>query len=109
MLLYQAVAKAWAQAGAAGIVLVGRTLETLQITVENISKVSESIPIIVEPTDVSDESRVKSLFTKVKAKFGRAHILVNAAGSMGGGPVGDVPLASWWTDFVSIFSSPLKH
>ena len=102
MLLYQAIAKAWAQAGAAGIVLVGRKAETLNLTVENISKVSKSIPIIAEPTDVTDEASVKSLFDEVKAKFGKAHVLVNSAGTMGGGMVGDVPLASWWIDFVSI-------
>ena len=56
---------------------------------------------MAEPTDVSDESSVKSLFGKVKDRFGKAHVLVNAAGSMGGGMVGDVALASWWSDFVS--------
>ena len=99
----QAIAKAWAQVSAAGIVLVGRKAETLNLTVDNITKISKSIPLIAEPTDVSDESSVKSLFAKVKAKFGKAHVLVNAAGSMGGGMVGDVPLASWGADFVSNF------
>ena len=103
MLSYQAIAKAWAQAGAAGIVLAGRNPESLNLTVEIISKVSESIPVIVEPTDVTDETSVKSLFDKVKAKFGKAHVLINSAGTMGGGMIGDVPLASWWIDFVSNF------
>ena len=103
MLLYQAIAKAWAQAGAAGIVLVGRKAETLNLTAENISKVSKSIPVIAEPTDITNETSVKSLFDKVKAKFGKAHVLVNSAGTMGGGMVGDVPLPSWWMDFVSRF------
>ena len=97
----QAVARAWVQAGAAGIVLVGRKAETLNITAESIAKASKSVPTLVEPTDISDESSVKSLFEKVKARFGKAHVLVNSAGSMGGGPVGDVPVASWWADFVS--------
>ena len=97
----QAVARAWAQADAAGIVLVGRKAETLNITAEGIAKASKSVPTLVEPTDISDESSVKSLYEKIKAKFGKAHVLVNSAGSMGGGPIGDVPLASWWADFVS--------
>jgi len=63
--------------------------------------VAESVPVIAEPTDVSDEASVKALFEKVHAKFGKVHVLVNSAGSMGGGMVGDVPLASWWADFVS--------
>lgn len=62
---------------------------------------------MAEPTDVSDESSVTSLFAKVKAKFGEAHILVNSAGSMGGGLIGDAPLASWWGDFVSPL--PMLH
>ena len=61
---------------------------------------AESVPVVAEPTDVSDEASVKALFEKVNAKFGRANVLVNSAGSMGGGMVGDVPLASWWADFV---------
>ena len=103
MLLYQAIAKAWAQAGSAGIVLAGCKAETLNLTVENVSKISKSIPIIAEPTDITDETSVKSLFDNVKAKFDKAHVLVNSAGTMGGGMVGDVPLPSWWIDFVSIF------
>ena len=62
---------------------------------------------MAEPADVSDESSVTSLFAKVKAKFGEAHVLVNSAGSMGGGLIGDAPLASWWGDFVS--SLPTTH
>jgi len=62
---------------------------------------------MAEPADVSDESSVTSLFAKVKAKFGEAHVLVNSAGSMGGGLIGDAPLASWWGDFVS--SLPTLH
>lgn len=62
---------------------------------------AKSVPVVAEPTDVSDEASVKALFDKVHAKFGKAHVLVNSAGSMGGGMVGDVPLASWWADFVS--------
>ena len=99
--MYQAVARAWAQAGAAGIVLVGRKAESLNLTVDNVAKISNSIPVLTQPADIADESSVKTLFEKVKAKFGKAHVLVNAAGSMGGGMIGDAPLASWWQDFVS--------
>ena len=100
-ILCQAVARAWARAGAAGIVLIGRKAEALDLTVKNIYKISTTIPVIAEPTDVSEEASVISLFAKVKTKFGKAHVLVNSAGSMGGGMIGDVPLASWWADFVS--------
>ncbi|KAM0799895.1 hypothetical protein BDR22DRAFT_806664 [Usnea florida] len=94
-----AIARAWSEAGAAGIVLVGRKADNLAITAENVANISSFIPILSVPTDVSDEASVKSLFAKVKAKFEKVHVLVNAAASMGGGLVGDAPLASWWADF----------
>ena len=100
-LLCQAIARAWAQAGAAGIILVGRKAETLNLTAENIAKISSSVPVISVPTDVTIESSVQQLFQKAKGKFQKVQVLVNAAGTMGGGMIGDVPLASWWADFVS--------
>ena len=104
-LLSQAVAKAWAQAGAAGIVLIGRSADTLKLTASNIDKINNSIPVIAEPTDIANEAGVKKLFSKVKAELsGKSYALVNCAGTMGGGQVGDVALASWWADFVSLLS-----
>lgn len=99
-MLYKAIARAWAQAGAAGLVLIGRTAETLNLTINNISNINQSIPIIAEPTDVTNEASVKSLFAKVKAKFGKAHVLVNAAAKVTPGPIGDVAVGSWWNDYV---------
>lgn len=102
MLRYEAIARAWAQAGAAGIVLVGRSIDTLNLTVDNISKINKSIPVVAEATDVSNESSVKSLFAKVKSKFGKAHVLINSAATMATGKIGDIPLGSWWSDYVRI-------
>lgn len=100
-LLCQAIARAWAQAGAAGIVLAGRNVDALDLTADNIINISSSVSVIIVPTDVTNESSVRFLFRNAKAKFGKVHVLVNAAGTMGGGTVGEVPLASWWADFVS--------
>lgn len=100
-LLCQAIARAWAQAGASGIVLAGREADTPNLTVENVANISESNPVMSVPTDVSDESSVKSLFEKVKDKFGKAHVLVNTAVTVGEGMMGDIPQASWWAAFVS--------
>lgn len=98
--IVKAIARAWAQAGAAGIVLIGRTTETLDLTLRNVSNIDASIPTIAEPTDVSKESSVKSLFAQVKTKFGKAHVLVNCATKWTQGPIGDVPVESWWSDYV---------
>lgn len=99
---FKAIARAWAQAGAAGLVLVGRTAKTLNLTADQISKIDGTIPFIVEPTDISDESSVKSLFDKVKAKFGKGDVLINNAASHASGSIGEIPLQSWWGDYVRI-------
>lgn len=57
--------------------------------------------MLVQKTDVSSETDVKTLYEKVKAKFGKADDLVNSAGTMGGGLVGEVEPSAWWQDFVS--------
>ncbi|KAL8744553.1 MAG: hypothetical protein Q9190_003212 [Brigantiaea leucoxantha] len=94
-----AIAKAWARSGAGAIVLVGRHSESLDTTSEQISKIDGSIPVLAEVADISKESSVKSFFAKIKAKFGKAHVLVNCAGSMGRGITGNIALESWWGDF----------
>ena len=63
-------------------------------------KIDGSIPVVAEPTDVSNQSNINSLFAKVKAKFGKAHVLVNSAGAMAPGLIGDVPVESWWSTYV---------
>ena len=67
----QIIARAWVQAGVAGIVLVGRNLDTLNFITENIVKISSSVLIISVSTDVSDESSVESVFDKVKGKLAK--------------------------------------
>ena len=89
--------------------LAGRKAANLEETEKNVFKVSNSVSVMIQTTDVSDESSVKLLFDKVKEKFGKAHVLVNAVGVMGGGLIGDVPLASWWQDYVSLVLSGSKQ
>lgn len=62
---------------------------------------------MAEPTDVSDESSVHSLLPRVKSRYEKADVLLNAAGTMTQGMVGDVPAASWWGDFTSGFRTLL--
>ena len=100
-LLSKAIARAWAQAGAAGIVLVGRTTATLDLTVDNVLEIDASIPVVAERADVADESGVRALFARVKSKFGKAHVLINNAATMVPGLIGDVPIAKQWSDYVS--------
>ena len=95
---------AWAIAGAAGIVLVGRSAKTLEHTATNVAKAGSS-HLLLQTTDVVDEVSVKELFEKIKRNFGKAHVLVNTVGSMAQGMIGDNPLTTWWRDFVSTAAS----
>ena len=70
------------------------------MTVEDIANIDESIPIIAEPTDVANEASVKSLFANVKAKFGKAHVLINSAADIPQGKIGDGSIDSWWGAYV---------
>ena len=70
------------------------------MTSEKIAAVGKSTPVLAHSMDVSSQSSVKELFERVREKFDKAHILVNAAGTMSRGMIGDTPLAFWWGDFV---------
>ena len=74
-----AIALQFAQAGAAGIAIVGRTKSkgeamAAQITAET------GVPVAMVAADLSDLAQVQSIVPQTIAQFGRVDILVNAAG-----------------------------
>jgi NAD(P)-dependent dehydrogenase (short-subunit alcohol dehydrogenase family) len=78
-------------------------LDTLNAAAKNVEFISHGPPVLVRKADVSSETDVKILYEKVKAKFGKADALVNSAGTMGGGLVGEVEPSACWQDFVSSY------
>ena len=86
--------------------MVGRSKGTLEATAKNVESISPSLPVLVHTANVSSETDVKTLYEEVKAKFGKADALVNCAGSMGGGMIGDVEPSAWWQDVVRIIEGP---
>jgi NAD(P)-dependent dehydrogenase (short-subunit alcohol dehydrogenase family) len=72
------------------VVLAGRREERLRETAGLSSGQS-----LVVPTDVADESSVRSLFAQVRSTFGRLDLLFNNAGLSLAGNVGDLPLEKW--------------
>ena len=55
-------------------------------------------------TDVSDESSVGALRDAAIERFGQVNVLCNNAGVGGGGPMQDIPLATWkWTLGVNLW------
>lgn len=79
-------------------------MDTLNAAAKNVESISHGLPVLVQKADVSSETDVKTLYEKVKAKFGKADALVNSAGTMGGGLVGEGEPSAWWQDFVSPYS-----
>lgn len=56
------------------------------------------------PTDVSDEASVAALRDAAIERFGRVNVLCNNAGVGGGGPMEEIPLATWkWTLGVNLW------
>ena len=86
--------------------MVGRSKGTLEAAAKHVDSIAHGLPVLVHTADVSAEADVKTLYEKVKAKFGKADALVNCAGSMGGGMIGAVEPSAWWQDIVSVTQRP---
>lgn len=47
------------------------------------------------------QGEVDTIFTQARDHFGRLDFLINAAGTMGVGPIGTISTSDWWQNFVS--------
>ncbi|CAD0044998.1 unnamed protein product [Aureobasidium pullulans] len=92
-------ARAWAIAGAEGIILVGRKASLLQEPSEAIAYINQDVKVLKITADLTSETDVEELFRQAKATFGKVDVVVNTAGTMTGGPIGDMTPQQWWTDF----------
>ncbi len=86
------IARAFAKEGAP-LILASRNEANLQATADEVR--SYGVKALVVPTDVTDEAQVKELFARVMAEFGRVDVLINNSGAFDGGPVDELPLATW--------------
>ena len=84
------IARAFAREGAR-LVIAARRREPLEQTAEEL----KPAPVLVAPTDVTDEAQVKRLFEQTMAEFGRVDLLVNNSGAFDGGPLDELSLESW--------------
>ncbi|KAG2162034.1 hypothetical protein JADG_001773 [Aureobasidium aubasidani] len=92
-------ARAWAIAGAEGIILVGRKASLLQEPAEAISSINKDVKVLTVTANLTSEADVEELFSQAKTTFGKVDVVVNTAGTMTGGPIGDMTPQQWWTDF----------
>tara|TARA_B100000575_G_C22970242_1_gene560110 strand:- start:6 stop:821 length:816 start_codon:yes stop_codon:yes gene_type:complete len=72
------IARLFAEAGAAGIAIVGRGIKKGQAKAQEISN-AYSVPVEMIEADLSNIQDVKGIIPKVDNKFGKIDILVNAA------------------------------
>jgi len=75
------IAKAYALAGASGIVLSSRTLPVLEDAAKSILKTNPRVKVLCQECDVTSEEEVKSLVEATEKGFGRLDVLVINAGT----------------------------
>ncbi|KAI3401096.1 hypothetical protein diail_241 [Diaporthe ilicicola] len=94
--LGSAIARSFLAAGVKGVVLVGRDLEKLRSAMNDLDAGSRVLPIAADSL-VQDEA--DGIFSQAREHFGRVDVLVNAAGTMGVGPIGILSSSDWWQNF----------
>lgn len=97
--IIQEIARAWAQAGAKGIILVGRTPSLLEEPTEAIKSLNSATKVLVTPGDIVSESDVKGIFDKAVAEFGKVDVVVHAAATSTKGMIGDLEPSEWFKDY----------
>jgi NAD(P)-dependent dehydrogenase (short-subunit alcohol dehydrogenase family) len=96
-LLFKAIAKAWSDAGAKGVVLVGRDAKKLESTADDLTG-----PSLVATGNIANETDVDGIFKHAIERFGRVDTVINAAGTMNTGPIGQIEPSKWWQDYVRV-------
>ena len=86
------IAHAFAREGAS-LVLASPDRGSLDRTAEELS--AHRVPVLVAPTDVTDEGQVIALFASTMQEYGVLDILVNNAGVFDGGLLEELSLETW--------------
>ena len=104
--LHQGIVPAFVKAGVKGLVLVGTNAEKLSATEQEAKKVNPDIETVLLSMDISDTKAHEMQFSRIRAKFGYADVLVNAAGALvGDGPkLHETDPDEWWRNFVCAHS-----
>lgn len=88
----KAIAKGLAAEGAS-LTIAARDADLLKQTAAELRE--KGTKVLAVPTDVTDESQIKSLFEKAMAEYDRLDILVNNAGAFDGGPIDELSTEAW--------------
>jgi NAD(P)-dependent dehydrogenase (short-subunit alcohol dehydrogenase family) len=76
------IAPVFAEAGATGIVVTARKLESLDAVIKAIKEKGEKTEVLPLACDVSNSEAVRKMFSEIKEKFGRLDVVVANAGVM---------------------------
>jgi len=94
------IARAFAQAGAAKLVLLGRTSSTLLSAKSSIEILYPTVKVFVFVADVTNEASVVSAFGGIKEEVGEVNVLVSNAGYL---PdilsTKDISVKEWWRGY----------
>ncbi|MCJ1460044.1 hypothetical protein MMC28_010423 [Mycoblastus sanguinarius] len=93
------IAKAWAIAGASSIILIGRTLSSLQETAKVLESIDSKIKVRIQSTNVTSEAAVQELFDSVLEEHPKIDVLINNAGALNNANISSTDPAKWWNDF----------
>lgn len=91
------MAKTWTEVGAKGVVLVGRDAKKLDEIASHFKGNT-----LVAAGDITKEEDVRSIFEKTVEKFGSVDVVVNTAGLLNYGAIGELEPSKWWADHVSL-------
>ncbi len=91
--LGEAIARAAAEAGAAGLCITGRNVERGQAVAAAIER--DGCPTLFVPADLGDPNACRAIVAKADARFGRIDGLVNAAGLTDRGTIDDTTVELW--------------
>ncbi|EAT82552.1 short-chain dehydrogenase Sch1-like protein [Parastagonospora nodorum] len=96
----KAIAESWATAGASGIVITGRKADVLESVAKSLKSLAPSdTKVLAKAADITDEASVAALFAAAKEAVGKIDVLINNAGSLGGGMVGSTEPKDFFADF----------
>ncbi|KAF7890256.1 hypothetical protein EAF00_008571 [Botryotinia globosa] len=92
-----AAARVWAEAHAFGIVLAARRVPPIDSLIEKLQPISPETKFLSVKVDIVNEEDVKNLFETVQKEFGRhADVLLNNAGYISKGMIGEEEPSDWW-------------
>ena len=92
----RAFALSWARAGAAGIAICSRSLETIEPVATELTDINSKTNVLALACDTRKSSDVANLFEKAKEKFGQLDVVISNVGIGETGMIGQHDEEEWW-------------